>query len=419
MFPKLNMLKEHVESPEYERVEKVEVKAEEDVEVEFIGVRKSTPPPSPINKTIHITDDREKTPEQQPKTVEDPTSTKKATTSQSSSHGFPRVPHDLGSGPIWLDDVGDLFNEGKINAMERKVSVLEKEKAKAEAELEAAKEKLSSVEAENVALKKEIEDHAEVINQLTEDIEEVNVQYKTIDNANKTLHEMLGDLHVSSENENEVLKKEIEALRADKVIKDEQLTMLYTVVEHKLRINVQVVLDGIEIQRVEVQRVEREKQLAEEAKEKRKGLVIDTEEIHGSSSQPDPTQADEVHTSNVEASNVTDVEMNEAEEVVDNTLVVVPIGEYRDDFEAIDNYNYDGDDDKDQGATVLIIVKCSGPSTLEDFLHDELNEQQEDQLHEASSFGAKHVGDEVFLTLPKVIYLHRVEEEGELDENRT
>ncbi|MFS7919145.1 hypothetical protein Hanom_Chr03g00209371 [Helianthus anomalus] len=79
----------------------------------------------------------------------------------------------------------------------------------------------------------------------------------------------------------------------------------------------------------------------------------------------------------------------------------------------------DKGDDDDQGASGLLITKRSGPSTLEDFLNDELNEQQEDQHHEASSSGTKHAGDEVFLTLPKVIYLHHAEEEGELDENRT
>ncbi|MFS7978193.1 hypothetical protein Hanom_Chr10g00912691 [Helianthus anomalus] len=199
---------------------------------------------------------------QSPNKVEDPASATKKATSQSSSHGFRRVPHDLGARPIGLDDVGDVLNEGKINALERKLSILEKAKAKAEAELEAAKEKLEVVEAETVALRIEIEDHAEVIDQLTEEIEEVNVQYKTIDNANKMLHEMVGDLHVSTSKENDILRKEIEGLRADNAIKDEHLNMLYTVIESKLGINVQAVYDELEIQRVKARRIEREKRLA-------------------------------------------------------------------------------------------------------------------------------------------------------------
>ncbi|KAF5766274.1 hypothetical protein HanRHA438_Chr15g0725801 [Helianthus annuus] len=126
------------ESPEYERVKKVDARDEE-VEVEFMGERKSTPPPppSPKNPTIHISPGHQKTPEQQQKKVEDPSSAKKATTS-SSSHGFPKVsgehPEDLPSGDF------DVFNDGKINVLTKKVSVLEKAKAKAEAEREKAKE---------------------------------------------------------------------------------------------------------------------------------------------------------------------------------------------------------------------------------------------------------------------------------------
>ncbi|KAM0037805.1 hypothetical protein Hdeb2414_s0013g00407551 [Helianthus debilis subsp. tardiflorus] len=271
---------------------------------------------------------------------------------------------------------------------------------------------------------------------------------------------MLDDLYTSSLNENEALRKQVEALRADKVIKDEQLNMLYTVIEHKLGFNVQAVFDEIEIHRVEARRAEREKRLAEKAaeskKDKKKGLVIDTEEILGTTSQPNPAQTDEVNVSNLEASNVNEVEMREAEDVVDDTLSIIPVGELKDVtpeeiklnrrkiiekrhqeeevedeeddelkelFDDIDNYDGednddDDDDDDDQGATGLMIVKPSGQYTLDDFLNDELNEQQEDQHHEASSSGTQHAGEKVYLTLPKVIYLH-AEVEGELEENRT
>ncbi|KAJ0703173.1 hypothetical protein HanPI659440_Chr14g0547971 [Helianthus annuus] len=204
----------------------------------------------------------------------------------------------------------------------RKVSILEKAKAKAEAELKDAKEKLKDVEAENVALRNEVEELSDVVEQLAEKIMEVNAQYKVMDDSHMTLSEIVGDLHTSTSNENKVLRKEVEALRANKVIKDEQLNMLYTVIENKLGINVQAVYDEIGIQRVEARRIEREKSHVEEAAEKRKGLVIDTEEILGLTSQPEPSQADEVNTSNVEASNVNDVEMKEAEVEVEANVEV-------------------------------------------------------------------------------------------------
>ncbi|KAJ0750151.1 hypothetical protein HanLR1_Chr05g0178611 [Helianthus annuus] len=286
--------------PEFEKVESVEV--------EITGVRIATPPSSPVHQSIPIPEvEREKTPEQPPKTVKEPSSaSKKPPTPQSSSHSFPKVPYDLPS------DFGDMFNDGKINALTRKVSLLEKAKVEAEEELKSAKEKLKDVESENVALRNEVEELSDVIEQLAEKIMEVNAQYKALYDSHKTLMDIVGDLHTSTSSENEVLKKEVEALRADKEIKDEQLNMLYTVTENKLGVSVQAVYDEIEIQRVEARRIEREKRLAEEAaealKDKKKGLVIDTEEIMGSTSQPEPSQADEVNVSNAEE-NINDVEM--------------------------------------------------------------------------------------------------------------
>ncbi|MFS7948725.1 hypothetical protein Hanom_Chr06g00563281 [Helianthus anomalus] len=99
---------------------------------------------------------------------------------------------------------------------------------------------------------------------------EVNARYKSMDESHQMLMEVVGNLHTSTVNENEVLKKEVGALRADKVIDDEQLSTLYIVIEHKHGINVQAVYDENEIQKVEARRAEREKQIAEEAKEKRK-----------------------------------------------------------------------------------------------------------------------------------------------------
>ncbi|KAM0011345.1 hypothetical protein Hdeb2414_s0064g00765691 [Helianthus debilis subsp. tardiflorus] len=308
---------------------------------------------------------------------------------------------------------------------------------------------------------------------------EVNAQYKSMNESHRMFTEVVGNLHTSTSNENEMLKKEVEALRADKEIKDEQLNMLYTVIENKLGINVQAVYDEIENQRVEARRIEREKRLAEEAaealKDKKKRLVIDTEEILGSTSQPDPSQVDEENVSNAESSNVIDVEMKEAEvEVeanVEVSLDIIPIGEAKDvvhsewaslrqieverhrlkakmnKFKVIDDdkelemfgdedededdddkdekddkdYKDDKNDDDDQGATGLLVTKSSGPRTIEDFLNDELNEKHdEDQHHEESSSGTKHADiQRVFLNLPKVIYLNQAEEEGELVKNWT
>ncbi|XP_021979394.1 neurofilament medium polypeptide-like [Helianthus annuus] len=197
------------ESPIFERVEK-----NDEDEVEFMGERPSTPPPPPpVNPTIHI-----------PVDPKEPPSAKKATTS-SSSQGFPTFPDNLGPGPISLDDVGDLFNEGKINLLTKRVSLLEKAKAKAEAERDELKEKLEKMKAENAELKKAVIDHADRIDELTDDykdqakvidritaeFDEMNEKYELMSETNKTLHQMIGELHESSSNENKILRQEIEA----------------------------------------------------------------------------------------------------------------------------------------------------------------------------------------------------------------
>ncbi|MFS7954111.1 hypothetical protein Hanom_Chr07g00626481 [Helianthus anomalus] len=205
----------------------------------------------------------------------------------------------------------------RINTLTRKVSILENGKAKVEAELKETKEKLGDIEAENVALRVEVEEQSEVIEGLVDKIMELRAQYKSMDESHQMLMEVVGNLHTSTPNENEVLKKEVEALRADKEIKDEQLNMLYTVIEHKLGINVQAVYDEMEIQRVEARRIEREMRLAEEAakalKDKKKGSVIDTEELLGSSSQQEQPKPDDEADVNVEVS-----------------LDIVAIGEFKD-----------------------------------------------------------------------------------------
>ncbi|MFS7946283.1 hypothetical protein Hanom_Chr06g00534171 [Helianthus anomalus] len=69
--------------------------------------------------------------------------------------------------------------------------------------------------------------------------------------SHKTILEIHCDLQISMTNANEILKKDIEELRADKEIKDEQIKMLYAVIENCLGINVHAVFDEIEIQRAE------------------------------------------------------------------------------------------------------------------------------------------------------------------------
>ncbi|MFS7953983.1 hypothetical protein Hanom_Chr07g00625011 [Helianthus anomalus] len=62
-------------------------------------------------------------------------------------------------------------------------------------------------------------------------------------------------------------------------------------------------------------------------------------------------------------------------------------------------------DDDDQGTTGLLIVNPNVEQRIEDFLNDEINEQEDDDHQEASTSGNQHV-DQVYLTQPTIIFLN-------------
>ncbi|XP_035831877.1 glutamic acid-rich protein-like [Helianthus annuus] len=352
--PEVEKFAETTSIPEVEKdqsVEKPEVKSKKAPESPYMGERKSMPPASPINPTIHIQDDPKKSPE-------------KKDTSSGSFDGFPKV-HGEFSEDLPKGDY-DMFHDGKIKVLTKKVSILEKEKEKAEAERDELKEKIDELTGD-------LGEHAKVIDRITEEFDEVNAKYENMNEVNKTLHQMIGELHESSSNESKVLRQEIEALRADKVVKDEQLNMLYTVMEHKLGINVQAMYNDLEIERVEARRVQREKELAEEATQKKKSVVIDNEEILGSSSQQVQPEAEGTTDPNplsmIAFGDVIDVTPEEIK--LDRRKIIekrheeeekLKNEELKELFDDLDNYdpdndNDDDDDDDDQGAIGLLVVK--------------------------------------------------------------
>ncbi|KAJ0905548.1 hypothetical protein HanPSC8_Chr07g0295201 [Helianthus annuus] len=250
------------------------------------------------------------------------------------------------------------------------------------------------------------------------------------------------------------MKLEMEALRADKAVKDEQLNMLYTVMEHHLGIDVQSIYNNIEIKRVEERRAQREKELAKAATQRKKGLVVDTEEILSSSSQADVEMMDAevdpkgfvlVGNSIPLSYNFDDIvrrvqvvqkkkkakeqkvmllrwkeEEKEEEEKEDEELedVLNAVDNYDPSWDEFIDKKDDDDDDDDQGSSGLLIVNPSVQQKIDEFMNDEINEQEEDQQQESSPSGKKHA-DQVFLTQPTVIYLNaRVEWEIEVPRSR-
>ncbi|MFS7997616.1 hypothetical protein Hanom_Chr12g01143881 [Helianthus anomalus] len=406
---------QNVEVPEVEQVQSVEKKVGNDDEVVITDERVSTPPPPPENSTIPV--DAE-------------TSKPKKTTLPGPSEGFPNAQGEF------LDDIlrneeFDMFHDATIKDLSKKVSLLEmeKEKAKAEAERDELKKKLEKTLKVNEELKEVVKDHAKRINTLFEDVDdnaklfeqlsaklsEVNVKYANMNETNQTLHQMLDELHEASANKIKVLKLEIRALRADKAVKDEQLNMLYT---------------------VEERRAQREKELAEAATQKKKELIVETQEAGGSSSKPEGDVEMVDAAVNVEVENmevdqdpsfflvgeavsrpynlkhiirmvkVEEMEGNiravdikllcwkeeEEEKIVDEELERI--------LEDVDNYDPSWDDFKDdeddQGSTGMLIVTPSVQQSLDDFLNDEISEQEEDQHRESSSSGKQHTNQKEY-----------------------
>ncbi|KAJ0750073.1 hypothetical protein HanLR1_Chr05g0177671 [Helianthus annuus] len=165
--------------------------------------------------------------------------------------------------------------------------------------------------------------------------------------------------------------------------------------------------------------MEKEQKDAEEAaealKDKGKGVIIDNEEILGSSSQQEQQQPDaKVNVENVEV-NVAEVDEEDDDE-----------DEEDDDFIDIDDYHKSSDDDKgdddDQGGNGgALIVRPPGADNIDDYFNDEQNEEKEDaQTKGESTSGSKQANlQKVFSNTPKVIYLSHDVEEREVVENWT
>ncbi|KAJ0772827.1 hypothetical protein HanRHA438_Chr03g0105751 [Helianthus annuus] len=289
-----------VEIPEVKSVEvpdvKVQKKSDGDDYVEIMGYKAATPPPPP--------------PQDQPES-----SQRRDTTFDNL---FGELPHATG---VYRDDIleedYDMFNNEAVKELSKKVVELEKEKAKAEAERDALKRQIEELmkahdeirmviidqEEKLKKMEDDVEDSTKLSNVMQEEISEMNKKLAKMNDINQTLNQLISELHEASANEMKAMKLEMEAMKTDKLMKDNQLNMLYAVMESHLKIDVDAAFNEIEVKRAEDRRVERERELVQEATERRKGLVVDTEEILGSSSQPEAGGS----------SSQVDVEMVEAE----------------------------------------------------------------------------------------------------------
>ncbi|KAJ0646528.1 hypothetical protein HanOQP8_Chr16g0636211 [Helianthus annuus] len=219
----------------------------------------------------------------------------------------------------FFDDIpegeGDMFHDQMVKELVEKVKVLEKEKVENEAERNKLKKKIDElVDLHNdmvdalvtkdnkmKEMKEDIKDNAEVVSTLTDEVASLNAKVKDLQNINQTLNQLLNEMNEASANEMKAMKLEMEAMKADKVMKDQQLEMLTAVVEAHLKLNIHEAFDQVDIIKANERRQERERQLAEEANLRNKGVAEEVEivgasqnqlDMGGSSSQPDAEMVD-------------------------------------------------------------------------------------------------------------------------------
>ncbi|XP_021971427.1 protein FAM50A-like [Helianthus annuus] len=288
----------------------------------------------------------------------------------------------------------------------------------------------------------------------------MNKKLAKMNDINQTLNQLISELSEASPNEMKAMKLEMEAMKADKVMKDNQLNMLYAVMEGHLKIDVHAAFNEMEVKRAKDRRIERERRLAEEATQKNNSVIEETQEAGGSSSQVDVEMVDAeadplgfvLVSNSSETLDLNDIlhrvhvlqkkkkaremlmlkwkDEEEVEEEIHNFVLIgkpssVPYSlkeivhededeDENDKFDKKDDKDDDDDDDDDdQGATGLLIVNPNVEQRIEDFLNDKINEQEDDDHQEASTSGKQHT-DQVFLTQPTVIFLN-APVEGELE----
>ncbi|MFS8022453.1 hypothetical protein Hanom_Chr16g01439601 [Helianthus anomalus] len=234
------------------------------------------------------------------------------------------------------EDDYDMFNNEVVKELMKKVAELEKEKAKAEAERDALKTQIEElmmasdqvrmvlIDQEEKIKKREddAEDNTKLFDVLQEEISKLNKKLANMNDINQTLNQMISDLHEASGNEMRAIKLEMEAMKAEKVMKDNQLNMLYVVIESHLKIDAHAAFNEIEVKRVEERRIQRERELAQEATQRRKAVVVD-DEAGGSSSVVDvemtEAEADPLGSC---LSRSVDARMEEVEEETPNFILV-------------------------------------------------------------------------------------------------
>ncbi|XP_021975361.1 glutamic acid-rich protein-like [Helianthus annuus] len=324
------------------------------------------------------------------------------TPGSSSFKHFPNVP-----GNISLDEIGDFgfANDEQVKKLEKKMDdVLVENKRLVDRE-KILEMRVKKVESENKSLLKKIEADQTEIDILKVKVAELEEEKERRDEQNKYF---------------ELKNKELEAAKA---MKEHEIYMMNKVLENMLGKSVEQRFEEIEVEEV------RAKHQAEiDAEMKFKGKGVEGSEVSERSivpstipespiQNPRPISAvsaifeEDVLLEDVindegddeeddeEEDDEDDDEEHDEEDKVDDA----------DDVFSASSHSDDGDDDDDQGGTGIKVTEASDEQNVDDYMHDDANED-----HESAEGEGEHVDDQNVDKVEKLILRLEPEvEEGE------
>ncbi|XP_022033484.1 glutamic acid-rich protein-like [Helianthus annuus] len=356
--------------------------------------KQPTPPPSP---PPHLSPPHLSPPHEQPfvtsqQIFQTPPSTQPpihTTPGSSGLKNFPNIPVN-----IPLEDIGDFgfVNDEQVKRLEKKMEEVLIENKKLVDREKKLEKRVKSVEAENSSLLKKIEADQAEIDILKVKVAELEEEKARRDEQNKYF---------------ELKNKELEAAKA---MKEHEIYMMNKVLENLLGEAVEQRFEEIEVEEV---RARRQVEIDVEMKYKGKGVegiseIAETSIVPSSVSEspiqnPRPIYAvSGIFEEDVLIDDVIDdeeeVEEDDDEDKTDDA----------DDVFSASSHSDDDDDDNGQGGTGVKVTEAFNEENVEDYLHNDMNEEPEDATSEGENVEDQNVDKREKL----ILRLHGVPHSG-------
>ncbi|MFS8033664.1 hypothetical protein Hanom_Chr17g01572221 [Helianthus anomalus] len=347
-------------------------------------LRMSTPThEQPIITSPHIL--------QTPPTTQPPVQT---TPGSSSLKDFPPVPENIA-----LEDIGDFnfVTDVVVKRLQKKVEVVLVDKKKMEDREKKLEDRVKSVEAENSSLLKKI---AEI------DILKVGIAELEEEKARR-------------DEQNEYFKLKNKELEDNNAKKEHEMYMMNKVLENLIGKPVEQRFEEIELEEV---RARRKVEIEAEMKNKGKGVQIESvaEASERAIIVSEPTEDPETSilnpcpislASGALDDDVFDDDIEDDDEEEEDDILK---DDAEDVYSASGDDNDDGNDDDDKGSIGLKVTETSNEEKIDEYLHDDTNEEPENAESEGELDDTEKDDENVDHVSRLIILLEHGVEEGEI-----